>query len=96
MSVLKKPLITEKMTAATDKLKQYGFIVDKKAGKPEIKAAIEEMYGVKVDRINTLIYAGKSKSKYTKNGFAKGRNDAFKKAVVTLKDGQSIDFFENI
>ncbi len=97
MSVLKKPLITEKMTAKAEKLGQVGFIVDRNASKTRIKAEIEQMYGVKVATINTMIVAGKAKEKYSKTaGFVRGRNDAFKKAIVTLKEGQKIDFFENI
>ncbi|TNE82284.1 MAG: 50S ribosomal protein L23 [Bacteroidetes bacterium] len=97
MSVLKKPLITEKMTLASDKLGSIGFIVDRYASKSQIKAEIEQMYGVDVTRINTMIVAGKRKEKYTKTaGFVRGRNAAYKKAIVTLKDGQKIDFFENI
>lgn len=96
MSVLKKPIITEKMTAITDKLKQYGFIVDKEATKPQIISAVEKMYNVKVAGISTLIVAGKRKSRYTKKGMSSGRKPSYKKALVTLEDGQSIDFFENV
>lgn len=96
MSVLKKPLITEKSTRISEKLNQYGFVVEKEASKPEIKKAIEEMYGVNVTNISTAIYAGKSKSRFTKRGLFAGRRPAFKKAIVTLKEGQKIDFFANI
>jgi large subunit ribosomal protein L23 len=96
MSVLKKPIITEKMTAITDKLKQYGFVVEQTAKKPEIKSAIEKMYGVNVVTISTLIHAGKAKSRMTRKGVSSGRKPSYKKAIVTLKEGQSIDFFENV
>jgi large subunit ribosomal protein L23 len=96
MSVLKKPLITEKMTTATEKLNRFGFVVEKKADKEEIKKAIEAMYDVKVATISTMIVSGKTKAKFTKAGSAIGRNASYKKAIVTLKDGQKIDFFENI
>jgi large subunit ribosomal protein L23 len=96
MSVLKKPLITEKLTAIAEKHKQYGFVVDKNATKPQIRAAIENMYNVNVTSIATMVYAGKRKAKHTKAGPAIGRNNAFKKAIVKLKEGQSIDFFENV
>lgn len=96
MSVLKKPVITEKMTALTEKLKQYGFIVDKKASKPEIKAAVEKMYKVNVEHVSTMIYAGKKKSRFTKKGVSEGRKPSYKKAIVVLKEGQQIDFFENV
>ena len=96
MSVLKKPLITEKMTGLGDKLNQYGFLVDKKASKAQIKSEIEEVYNVKIASLNTMIYSGKAKSRYTKTGYVTGRNSAYKKAIFTLKDGQTLDFFENI
>lgn len=96
MSVLKKPLITEKMTATADKLGKVGFVVDKAATKDQIKAEIEKLYNVEVERINTMVVFGKAKVKYTKAGYAQGRNASYKKAVVTLKEGNKIDFFENI
>jgi large subunit ribosomal protein L23 len=96
MSILKKPLITEKSQVATDKLQKYGFVVEKQATKPEIKAEIEKLYSVEVESVKTMIYAGKRKSKYTKKGVFAGRKPAFKKAFVTLKEGQQIDFFENV
>lgn len=96
MSVLKKPLITEKSTRLSEKLNQYGFVVAKDATKPEIKKAIENMYGVSVTNISTAIYAGKTKSRFTKRGLFAGRRAAYKKAFVTLKEGQKIDFFANI
>lgn len=96
MSIIIKPIISEKMTAQTEKLNRYGFIVDKRADKLQIRKEVEELYGVKVDSVNTIRYAGKRKSRYTKTGFVEGRTDAYKKAIVTLKDGQVIDFYSNI
>ncbi len=97
MEVLIKPLITEKMTAVTDKFPgRYGFIVDKRATKGQIKKAVEEMYEVSVSTVNTMVYLGKQKSRYTKTGFQNGRRNSFKKAIVTLNEGQSIDFYSNI
>ena len=96
MSVLKKPIITEKMTAAGEKLGQFGFIVDKRANKVEIKKAVEKTYGVTVESVNTLNNAGKVRNRYTKTGFVTGVKGATKKAVVTLKKGDSIDFYSNI
>ena len=96
MSILKKPLITEKMTIKGEKFKQIGFIVDRRATKPEIKNAIEKMYSVEVNSINTMIYAGKTRSRFTKAGAVTGKDAAFKKAIITLKDGQTIDFYDNI
>ncbi|MDR2813382.1 MAG: 50S ribosomal protein L23 [Prevotellaceae bacterium] len=91
-----KPLITEKMTAQGDKLNRYGFIVEPRANKLEIKQAVEEMYGVKVEHVNTMNYRGKSKSRYTKTGVLSGRNVHRKKAIVTLAKGENIDFYSNI
>ncbi|MBO7594276.1 MAG: 50S ribosomal protein L23 [Salinivirgaceae bacterium] len=96
MSIIIKPIISEKMTAQSEKLNRYGFIVDKRADKLQIRKEIEDLYGVKVDAVNTIRYAGKRKSRYTKAGFVEGRTNAYKKAIVTLKDGQTIDFYSNI
>ncbi len=96
MSVLKKPLITEKSTAAGEKLGKVGFMVDKDSTKPEIKKAVEDMYKVNVTDISTMIYAGKTKSRMTKKGSFSGRKPSFKKAFITLKEGQKIDFFQNV
>lgn len=96
MSVLKKPLITEKMTKTSEKLGQYGFIVDRNANKVQIKKAVEKLYNVSVDSVNTLTMAGKRKTRYTKTGFVSGSTGTFKKAIVTLKKGDTIDFYSNI
>lgn len=96
MIIIKKPVVTEKMTAMSEKLGRYAFIVDKRANKLQIKAAVEELYNVKVDAVNTINYEGKLKSRYTKGGAVVGRRDAFKKAIVTLKKGETIDFFSSI
>jgi len=95
MSIIIKPIISEKMSAQAEN-QRYGFIVDKRADKLQIRKEVEELYGVKVDAVNTIRYAGKRKSRYTKAGFVEGRTNAYKKAIVTLKDGQSIDFYSNI
>lgn len=96
MSTLKKPVITEKMTALTEELNRYGFVVDHNANKLQIKTAIEDMYGVAVDKVNTMNYKGKHKTRYTKTGWVEGRTNKFKKAIVTLAEGDSIDFYSNI
>ncbi len=97
MEVLIKPLITEKMSAVTEKYpNRYGFVVDKRATKGQIKKAVEDMYDVSVATVNTMIYLGKQKSRYTRTGFQTGRKSSFKKAIVTLNEGQSIDFYSNI
>lgn len=94
--VLVKPLLTEKMTELSEGMNKFGFIVDRKANKVEIKNAIKAMYGVDAVAVNTMIIPGKSKIKYTKTGVAKGQTSAYKKAVVTLAEGDTIDFFNNL
>ena len=97
MNIIVKPIITEKMTKTTEKFpNRFGFIVDKRANKIEIKRAVEELYGVKVESVNTMNYSGKNKSRYTKSGFIQGRTAAFKKAIVMFAEGDTIDFFSNI
>ena len=75
---------------------RYGFIVDKRANKIQIKSAVEQFYNVKVLDVNTMNYSGKSKSRYTKAGFLQGRTNAFKKAIVTLAPENTIDFYSSI
>ncbi|NNC85231.1 MAG: 50S ribosomal protein L23 [Bacteroidia bacterium] len=93
MNILHKPLISEKMTAISEKLNRYGFIVHPGANKIEIKKAVEDMYDVNVVSVNTMNYKGKIRLRSTKTMLQKGRTKAFKKAVVTLKEGDTIDFF---
>jgi large subunit ribosomal protein L23 len=96
MSIIIKPIITEKMTALGEKLGRYGFVVDKHANKIQIKKAVKEMYGVEVEEVNTMTYAGKRKSRFTKSGVLSGKTNSFKKAIITLAKGESIDFYSNI
>lgn len=96
MEILKKPILTEKMTAQNESLNCYGFIVDRRANKIQIKQAVEEMYSVIVTDVNTSNYKGKSKSRFTKKGLLEGKVNAFKKAYVSLKSGDKIDFYSNI
>lgn len=96
MEIIMKPILSEKMTALTDKQNKVAFVVAKKANKHEIKSAVEKMYGVTVKEVNTMIYQGDAKSRYTKSGLLSGRTVSFKKAIVTLAEGDSIDFFSNI
>lgn len=97
MGILIKPILTEKQTAISERFpNRYGFRVSPRANKVEIKNAVEEMYGVKVESVNTMNYAGKRKSRYTKSGIISGKSPAYKKAIVTLKEGEVIDFFSNI
>ena len=96
MSILKKPVITEKMSSLTERLNRYGFVVDHNSNKIQIKEAVETMYGVSVDKVNTMNYKGKHKTRYTKTGWVQGRTNQFKKAIVTLSKGEAIDFYSNI
>jgi large subunit ribosomal protein L23 len=96
MNIIVKPVITEKMTGLGEKLNRYGFVVHKKANKLQIKKAVEELYGVDVESVNTMFYSGKNKSRFTKAGVISGRTSGFKKAIVTLAKGETIDFYSNI
>lgn len=97
MRIIIKPVITEKSTATTEKTpERYVFRVAPDANKIEIKNAVEAMYNVKVVSVNTMNYSGKLKARYTKSGLIRGKVAAFKKAVVTLEKGQTIDFYANI
>jgi len=97
MGILVKPILTEKQTAISEQFpNRYGFRVSPRANKVEIKNAVEEIYGVKVESVNTMNYAGKRKSRYTKSGVISGKTSAYKKAIVTLKEGEVIDLFSNI
>ena len=96
MNILLKPIVTEKMTSQGDKFNRYGFLVDKNANKLQIKKAVEELYSVTVDSVNTMRYGGKVKTRNTKSGLLVGKTAATKKAVVTLAEGNKIDFYSNI
>ena len=97
MAFIIKPVVTEKMTKITEKKpNRYGFIVKPEANKIEIKKEIEGLYNVTVIAVNTIKYAGKRSSRYTKSGLVKGQKNAYKKAIVTLKEGDVIDFYSNI
>ena len=96
MEILIKPLVTEKMTEQSERFNRYGFLVDRRASKPEIKAAVESLYNVEVNSVNTMIFGGKQKSRYTKSGIITGKTASYKKAIVTLAEGDTIDFYSNI
>ncbi len=96
MSIVINPIITEKMTQMGEKLNRYGFVVDRRANKLQIKQAIKELYDVDVLEVNTMIYSGKNKSRFTKGGVITGRTTTYKKAIVTLAKGETIDFYSNI
>ncbi len=96
MEIILKPIITEKMTERGEKLNQFGFIVHPKANKLQIKKAVEELYGVEVLSVNTMNLHGKSSTRFTKGGIISGNKPSLKKAVVTLPEGETIDFYSNI
>ena len=96
MGIIIKPIVTEKMTVLGDKLNRYGFIVDRSANKLQIKTAVEQMYNVSVESVNTANYHEKRKSRYTKAGILRGRMNHYKKAYVTLAGDDKIDFYANI
>ena len=96
MEIIKKPILTEKASFLTEKLNRYSFKVDHRANKIQIKQAVEEMFGVTVLAVNTAVVAGKAKSRYTKAGFVSGRSPKYKKAIITVKDGETIDFYSTL
>lgn len=96
MEIIIKPIITEKMTIQGEKLNRYGFIVDERANKIQIKDAVENLYDVTVSDVNTMRYGGKSRMRYTKTAIVRGRTKSYKKAIVTLVEGDQIDFYSNI
>ncbi len=96
MSIIVKPIITEKMTSQGEKSNRFGFVVDKTANKVQIKNAVEKLYGVSVESVNTQNYLGKMKTRNTTQGVVVGRVNQVKKAIVTLKEGETIDFYASI
>ena len=94
--ILIKPLITEKSNRLSEEQTQYTFVVDKGANKIEIKHAVEEMYSVSVDSVNTVVMPAKSKLRNTKTGVVRGRKPSYKKAIVTLAAGEEINFFSDL
>ncbi|GGE26443.1 MULTISPECIES: 50S ribosomal protein L23 [Sphingobacterium] len=96
MEIIKKPILTEKASLLTEKLNRYAFKVDHRANKIQIKTAVEQMFGVTVVAVNTAVVAGKAKSRYTKAGFVSGRSPKYKKAIITVKDGETIDFYSTL
>ncbi|MEE4256585.1 MAG: 50S ribosomal protein L23 [Bacteroidales bacterium] len=96
MDIIIKPVITEKMTGMGEDLNRYGFIVHRKANKLQIKKAVEDLYGVEVVSVNTMTYRGKTKSRYTRTGIISGKTASYKKAIITVAEGETIDFYSNI
>ena len=96
MSIIIKPVITEKMTDHAEKFNRYAFIVKKSANKIQIKKAIEQQYDVVIDSVKTMVCIGKKRSRGTKSGMIVGRTKTYKKAIVQLIEGETIDFYSNI
>ena len=96
MDISIKPIITERATKLSEKRNCYTFRVSPEANKYQIKSLVEQLYGVKVESVNTSIVRGKNKSRWTKSGLLRGKTARWKKAYVTVADGQSIEFFSNI
>ena len=96
MSIIKRPIVTEKMTAQAEQLNSYAFVVDMKVNKIQIKKAVSEMYDVDVKNVRTMVCIGKKRIRGTKSGMISGRTSTYKKAIVTLAEGDTIDFYSNI
>jgi len=96
MDIIIKPIVTEKVNQLGDKFNRYGFRVVREANKLQIQKAVQDMYNVTVVAVNTMNCAGKKKSRYTKSGIINGKSPSFKKAIVTVKQGEKIDFYSNI
>jgi large subunit ribosomal protein L23 len=96
MSILIKPIITEKATSDSELFNRYAFVVNKKANKLEIKGAVEAAYGVSILSVKTLNYPIKRNTKFTKKGLVTGIKSGYKKAIIKLAEGESIDFYNNL
>ncbi|RTL51030.1 MAG: 50S ribosomal protein L23 [Sphingobacteriales bacterium] len=94
--ILIKPILSEKANAQQEKLRRYTFKVVRAANKLQIKQAIEAFYGITVVDVNTVVVPGKNKTRYTKAGFIKGKKSSYKKALVTVAEGDTIDLYANI
>ncbi len=96
MDIQITPIVTEKATKLQEKLNRYTFRVSPEANKHQIKSLVEELYGVKVEAVNTMQQRGKNRSRWTRSGLLRGKTEAYKKAIVTLAEGETIDFYSNI
>jgi large subunit ribosomal protein L23 len=94
--ILIKPILTEKANAQQEKLRRYAFKVNRRANKLEIKTAIEQFYGVNVLEVNTLVVPGKNKTRSTKAGIISGVKSGYKKALITVAEGETIDLYASI
>ncbi|WP_428223342.1 50S ribosomal protein L23 [Flavobacterium sp.] len=95
MSIIIKPIVTEKVTKDGEVFNRFGFVVSKKANKVEIKKAVEAAYGVTVVNVNTMNVRPDRTTKYTKSGMIAGKTASYKKAIVQVKEGETIDFYNN-
>ena len=96
MNIIIKPVITEKMTEQSDTFNRFAFVVDRSANKIEIKKAVQKTYDVTVESVRTMVCIGKKRTRGTKSGFISGRTKTYKKAIVSLSEGDTIDFYSNI
>ena len=96
MSILIKPIITEKATLGSELYNQYAFLVHPKSNKVEIKKAVEASYGVSVVKVRTMIYGAESRTRFTKKGVQTSKKGSYKKAIVKISEGDRIDFFANL
>ena len=96
MSIIRKPVITEKMTDQGEQYNRFAFVVDKRANKIQIKKAVEKLYNVSVDKVRTLKYGSILRTRYTKSGIQRGKSNVTKRAIVQVAEGDTIDFFNNI
>ena len=96
MSILIKPIITEKATGDSELNNRFSFVVDSKANKIEIKNAVEAAYGVSVEKVRTINVRPDRKTRYTKSGMITGKTKAYKKAMVQVAEGETIDLYSNL
>ena len=96
MSIIVRPIITEKITKEGELFNRFGFVVDKKANKIQIKKAVEAAYGITVVEVNTMNVRPDRTTKYTKSGLISGKSNSYKKAIVQVQEGETIDFYNNI
>lgn len=94
--IIVKPILTEKSSLIGEEGDRFVFEVDRQANKIQVKDAVEKAYGVQVEKVNTLNVAGKKKGRYTKKGYTSGRTNHYKKAIVKLVEGETIDLYDNI
>jgi len=94
--IIVKPMVTERLTEEAERFNRYGFIVDKNANKIQIRESIEKMYSVSVTSVRTMNYMGKKNTRFTTAGMVKGKKPSYKKAIVTVAAGDSIDFYAGI